>query len=65
MTEYSHHEKLTALQYELRRRRRVFTALVEEGRMRQDKADREIEIFEEIVEDYEASRRLGPVGSGT
>jgi hypothetical protein len=49
---FSREEKLRCLELELRRRRRVFADLVESGRMRKDKAERETALLQAIVDDY-------------
>jgi hypothetical protein len=49
---YSREEKLKCLELELRRRQRVFAELVSQGRMRPEKARREIEVLLAIVDDY-------------
>jgi len=45
-------EKITALKRELAMRRNVYAKRVREGKMRQSDADREIAIFEAILDDY-------------
>lgn len=50
-------EKRKAVEREIGYRRRVYAGLVNSGRMSQQEASRQIEIFEEIAEDY---RKLEP-----
>lgn len=44
--------KLSAISREIALRRRVYPRQIENGRLTQEKADREIAIFEAIVDDY-------------
>ena len=48
-------EKLEAVRRELSYRRRVYRRRVDEGKMTQALADRQIAIFEAIADDYERS----------
>lgn len=45
-------EKLASAQRELGMRKRVYPRWVEQGKMKQAAADREIEIMQAIVDDY-------------
>lgn len=49
---FSSHEKLEAVERELRYRRNVYGRRVSEGRMTQALADRQISLFESIAADY-------------
>lgn len=51
----SNAEKLAAIKRELGYRRRVYPYRVEQGKMSQALADKQIAIFEEIAEDYQAA----------
>lgn len=52
-------EKLDTVRREISMRRRVYPRWVEAGRMKQDKADREIAVMESIAADYEAQVHSG------
>lgn len=45
-------QKLEAVEREIKYRRRVYPGLVEQGKMSQPQADRQIAIFEAIALDY-------------
>ena len=45
-------EKLKALEREIEMRKRVFPKRVDKGLMKQDEADRQVAVMEEIAEDY-------------
>lgn len=53
MMGFSNEEKLTELKRELRMRKSVYRAMVEDDRMSAQLAARRIEIMEQIVDDYE------------
>ncbi|WP_412508779.1 hypothetical protein [Roseovarius sp. SYSU LYC5161] len=61
----STHDKYAAVRREIRQRRRVYPRLIEQGKMSQADADREIAIMEAIADDYDtkadmfAQRRQG------
>lgn len=50
--EFTHADKLAAVEREIGFRRRVYARRVAERKMKQDQADREIAIFEAIAVDY-------------
>jgi hypothetical protein len=52
---FSTKEKRKAVERELAYRARVYARMVEQGKMTQAAADRQIEIFEEIRKDYVAA----------
>lgn len=52
---FSAREKMRAAQREAGFRRRVYTRLVEQGRMNQKKADEEIALMDEIAAEYGAA----------
>lgn len=61
MTVYTAEQKRTAVERELKYRRRVYGRAVADGRMKQSFADEQIAIFEAIRADYanaETSERL-------
>jgi hypothetical protein len=49
---YTSAQKLAAVEREIHFRRRVYDRRVAEGKMKRDKADFEIAIFEDIAKDY-------------
>jgi hypothetical protein len=51
-------EKRKAIERELAYRVRVYARMVEQGKMTQAAANRQIEIFEEIRKDYAAAESL-------
>jgi hypothetical protein len=58
MTTYSDQDKLRSIRREISMRRKVYPRWVAEGRMTQEQATRELEIFEQIASDYESRGRL-------
>jgi hypothetical protein len=50
---YTKTDKAAAIRRELGYRRRAYPRWVVEGRMKQEKADHEIAVFEAILADYE------------
>lgn len=50
--EFTHSDKLAAVEREIGFRRRVYARRVAENKMKQETADREIAIFEAIAVDY-------------
>ena len=67
----SHHDKMMAAQRELDMRRRVYPRRVEEGKMTQDAASRQIALMQAIVDDYAIIAatdapviRCRPIGAG-
>jgi hypothetical protein len=49
-------EKIACLRRELEQRRSVYPRLIEKGRMTKQRAEREIEIMQAILADYESTR---------
>lgn len=49
---FTNGEKRVAAEREVKQRRRVYSRMVSEGRMKKSDADRETAIMEEIAEDY-------------
>ena len=58
MADFSDEDKLKTAEREVKMRRRVYPRFVEEGKMSQVQADREIAIMEAIAEDYRPKRML-------
>jgi hypothetical protein len=51
--EFSDTEKMACLLREIHYRLRVYTRMVQQGKMKQDKADYEIEVIRAIAQDYQ------------
>jgi hypothetical protein len=56
MTSYSDEDKYRCAIREVKMRRHVYMSRVEQGRMTQEQADREIALMEAIAEDYQPKR---------
>ena len=54
MSQFTNAEKKIEAQREVQQRRRVYRRLVENGKMSQADADRQIAIMQEIADDYTA-----------
>lgn len=55
---FSDEEKATEAKREVAMRKRVYPRWVADGRMKQDHADRQIEIMQEIEQDYKSKGTL-------
>lgn len=58
---FSVDEKLKEIDRELMQRHRVYRRLIERGRMKQDTAARQIAILTDILNDYKAQSKEGPL----
>ena len=58
---YSNADKLHEVEREIGQRHRVYKRLVEQGKLRKETADKQIEIMVAVANDYRAKVKEGPL----